>query len=113
MNDDNDIYAIESKILKAISDENRLKIIDLLSNGEMCACDILKYFNFSQPTLSHHMKVLLDCKIINCKKEGTSNKYTLDIKNLNNLILFLMKTITDTESYGDTKIFSSIIPPNA
>ena len=50
-------YEKNSKILKALSDPNRLKIIDILSCGERCACEILEHFDFTQPTLSHHMKV--------------------------------------------------------
>lgn len=51
-------YEEMSVILKALADPKRLKIIDLLSCGSLCACDILDHFEFTQPTLSHHMKVL-------------------------------------------------------
>ena len=54
-------YEENAKIIKALSDPSRLKIIDILSCGEKCACDILEHFDFTQPTLSHHMKVLMDC----------------------------------------------------
>ncbi|MDT2424077.1 metalloregulator ArsR/SmtB family transcription factor, partial [Enterococcus avium] len=47
-----------SVMLKALADPKRLKIIDLLSCGSLCACDVLDHFEFTQPTLSHHMKVL-------------------------------------------------------
>ncbi|MCR4944822.1 MAG: metalloregulator ArsR/SmtB family transcription factor, partial [Clostridium sp.] len=46
-----------AKIFKALSDVNRLKIIDILSSEELCACQILPEFDFTQPTLSHHMKI--------------------------------------------------------
>ncbi len=46
-----------SKIMKAIAEPNRLQILDMISTGEKCACDILDNFDFTQPTLSHHMKV--------------------------------------------------------
>ena len=42
-------------ILKALADPKRLKIIDLLTGGSLCACEILKHFDFTQPTLSHHI----------------------------------------------------------
>ncbi|MDK6479772.1 ArsR/SmtB family transcription factor, partial [Enterococcus faecalis] len=45
-----------SKIMKAIAEPNRLQILDMISTGENCACDILDNFDFTQPTLSHHMK---------------------------------------------------------
>ena len=50
----------------------------MLSSGEKCACIILESFNFTQPTLSHHMKVLMDSGIVKCRKEGTWIHYSLD-----------------------------------
>lgn len=58
-------------LFKALSDETRLKIIEMLSCGEMCACDILEYFQITQPTLSYHMKILTDCGIVTSRKEGS------------------------------------------
>lgn len=90
-------YEENSKILKALCDPNRLKIIDILSCGERCACDILEHFTFTQPTLSHHMKVLIDCGIVDYRKEGTWNYYSLNKDNCNKLTLFFMNLITNTE----------------
>ncbi|MBY0756667.1 metalloregulator ArsR/SmtB family transcription factor [Clostridium sardiniense] len=90
-------YEVNAKIFKALSDPNRIKIIDILSCGEKCACDILENFNFTQPTLSHHMKVLIECDLVVARKEGTWNYYTLNSVNANRLALFLMHIITDTE----------------
>ncbi|MCH4171143.1 MAG: metalloregulator ArsR/SmtB family transcription factor [Lactobacillus sp.] len=64
-------------MLKAMADPNRLKIIDLLSCGTLCACDILTHFEFSQPTLSHHMKVLQQAGIVTAQKVGKWQHYTL------------------------------------
>lgn len=89
-------YEENSKVIKALSDPNRLQIIDILSCGEKCACDILEQFHFTQPTLSHHMKVLMECGIVNCRKEGLWSYYSLNSTNCNKLILFLMNLITDT-----------------
>jgi ArsR family transcriptional regulator len=90
-------YNENAKIIKALSDPNRLKIIDILSCGEKCACDILEHFDLTQPTLSHHMKVLIDCGLINSRKEGQWNYYSLNNKNCNKLMLFIMNLITDTD----------------
>lgn len=58
-------YEEMSNIFKALSDSNRIKIVDLLyKNGETCACNLLDEFNISQPTLSHHLKVLSDTGIL-------------------------------------------------
>ena len=48
-------------ICKALSDTKRLEIVQILSDGEKCGCKILDKFNITQPTLSHHMKILVDC----------------------------------------------------
>jgi ArsR family transcriptional regulator, arsenate/arsenite/antimonite-responsive transcriptional repressor len=90
-------YEENSKIIKAMSDSNRLKIIDILSCGEKCACDILELFDFTQPTLSHHMKVLMDCGLVDCRKEGLWSYYSLNSANCNKLIIFLMNLVTDTK----------------
>ena len=90
-------YDAQSKMMKALSDPNRLKIIDILSCGEKCACDLLEYFKFTQPTLSHHMKVLIDCGLVVSRREGQWNHYSLNNNNCNKLMLFLMELITDTE----------------
>lgn len=90
-------YEENSKVIKALSDPNRLQIIDILSCGEKCACDILEHFGFTQPTLSHHMKVLMECGVVNCRKDGLWSYYSLNTANCNKLILFLMNLVTDTD----------------
>ena len=90
-------YEENAKIFKALCDSSRLKIIDILSCGEMCACDIQEYFDFTQPTLSHHMKVLIDCGLVEARKEGTWNYYYLNNNNCNKVILSLMNLVTETE----------------
>lgn len=91
----NSKYEDNSKILKALADSNRLRILDMLSNGEKCACELLENFDFTQPTLSHHMKVLIECGIVNCRKDGIWNLYSLNLNNANKLLLFLMQIITE------------------
>ncbi|WP_346887899.1 metalloregulator ArsR/SmtB family transcription factor [Clostridium sp. UBA1056] len=90
-------YDENAKIIKALSDANRLKIIDILSCGERCACDILDHFDFTQPTLSHHMKVLIECELVESRKEGLWNYYSINNSKCNKLILFLMNLMTDTD----------------
>lgn len=90
-------YENNAKILKALSDPNRLKIIDLLSSGEKCACEILESFKFTQPTLSHHMKVLIECGLIETRKNGIWNEYKLNMNNCNKLVLFFMSLITEDD----------------
>ncbi|MTV23619.1 ArsR/SmtB family transcription factor [Staphylococcus delphini] len=71
-------YQEISAILKVLSDPSRLEILDLLSCGELCACDLLKHFQFSQPTLSHHMKSLVGNKLVIARKDGNKHMYRLN-----------------------------------
>ena len=65
-------------IFKAFCDENRVKILKMLRSGEKCACVILEDMNITQPTLSHHMKILCDSGIVKGRKEGKWIHYSID-----------------------------------
>ncbi len=67
-----------SQICKALGDENRLKIITLLTNGEKCGCELLEEFKITQPTLSHHMKILSDCQLVKSRKDGKMTFYEIN-----------------------------------
>lgn len=69
-------------IFKAFCDENRIKILQLLLDGEKCACKLLEEMNITQPTLSHHMKTLLDSGIVNGRKEGKWMHYSISKEGL-------------------------------
>ena len=64
-------------IFKAFCDENRVRILQLLQNGEKCACRLLEEMNITQPTLSHHMKILCDSGIVKGRKEGKWIHYSI------------------------------------
>ena len=83
--------------LKALADENRLKIVDLLSGGTLCACDILDHFDFTQPTLSHHMQVLQNAGIVTAEKSGKWQYYTL-VPTINAQIQTATATLFDRQS---------------
>jgi ArsR family transcriptional regulator len=82
-------YAEYVPVFKAVSDETRLKIIDMLSCGEMCACDILEEFSISQSTLSYHMKILVDSGLVNGVRDGAWMRYTLNQDKTDAVISFL------------------------
>ena len=65
-------------ICKALGDNNRLQIIQMLSDGEKCGCKLLEAFNITQPTLSHHMKILCECGLVNDRKEGKWHHYSIN-----------------------------------
>ena len=65
-------------ICKAMSDANRLRIIEMLTQGEKCGCNLLEELQVTQPTLSHHMKVLSDCGLVDSYKEGKWHHYYIN-----------------------------------
>ena len=71
-------YAKVAKIFKALSDPKRVKIVDLLSCGEMCGCVLLKCFEVTQPTLAHDMKVLSEAGIVTSRRDGKKTMYSLN-----------------------------------
>ncbi len=75
--------------LKALSEENRLKILCILQKGELCVCDIWQYLDLPQNLVSHHLKVLKDFGLVESKKEGTKVIYSLISKNTKKYILLL------------------------
>lgn len=70
-------YADFALLFKALSDETRLKIIGMLSGGELCACDLLGHLSITQPTLSYHMKILSESGLVNAERRGAWMHYTL------------------------------------
>jgi len=69
-------------ICKALGDANRMQIIQYLAEGELCACRILEQFSITQPTLSHHMKILTECGLVDVRKEGKWMHYSLSCTTL-------------------------------
>lgn len=64
-------------IFKAFCDENRIRILRLLLTGEKCACKLLEEINVTQPTLSHHMKILCESGVVVGRKEGKWTHYSI------------------------------------
>ena len=80
-------------VFKALSDENRIRILKLLRGGEKCACKLLEELNISQPTLSHHMKILCDSGLVTGRREGKWMHYSIccdGVKHLRGLMKELL-----------------------
>jgi len=90
----NEKYRDYAQFFKALSDPNRLMIMDMLSCGELCACEILEKFKITQPTLSHHMNILCDCKLVNGRKEGKWTYYSQNNDNVRDFRAFLEEITT-------------------
>ena len=90
-------YSEYVPVIKAISDETRLKIIDMLSCGGMCACDILELVKISQSTLSYHMKILTECGLVKGVKDGSWMRYSINNNKSDLLLSFLSELTTEKE----------------
>jgi len=64
-------------MMKALADETRVRIIHILSCGELCACEIQSYFSITQPTLSHHLSLLADEGLVVVRREGKWSYFSL------------------------------------
>lgn len=76
-------------ICKALSDSNRLQIVQLLTEGEQCTCHLLEHFQITQPTLTHHMRVLSECDLLKNRKNGKWNFYSLNCETLTSFREFI------------------------
>ena len=81
-------------LFKALSDVNRLQIVEMLTDGELCACKILEKFAITQPTLSHHMKALCDCGLVNGRKQGKWTYYSISKEGSKKAMELLKKLTT-------------------
>lgn len=76
--------------LKALSDVTRLKIFNQAKKQEICACDLIKDYQLTQPTLSFHMKTLVQCGLLYPRKDGKWVKYRI-----NHFALMKLKQLTE------------------
>jgi ArsR family transcriptional regulator len=66
------------RVFRAFTDENRVRVLELLCAGEQCACVLLDDLKISQPTLSHHMKILCRAGVVKARRVGRWNYYSID-----------------------------------
>lgn len=86
-----------AQVFKALGDETRLKIIEILSCGELCACDILESFDITQPTLSYHMKILTESGLVKSRKEGSWIRYSNNMELISEIKMFWDMITTEQE----------------
>ena len=89
-----------ARIFKAFCDENRLTILEMLQSGEKCACVLLDKLAITQPTLSHHMKILVDSGIVTARKKGKWTYYSISMIGCKKAAVLLneLTTILKTKS---------------
>ncbi|MEU8570010.1 metalloregulator ArsR/SmtB family transcription factor [Streptomyces pathocidini] len=92
---DEDQAADLAKIFKALGDPVRLRLLSLIASragGEVCVCDLTPAFELSQPTISHHLKLLRQAGLIDCERRGTWVYYWVLADTLDQLSTFLTTT---------------------
>lgn len=67
-----------ARLFKALSDENRLRMIELVAEKEYCATDLHKMLDMGQSVFSHHMKKLTDADIVDYRKSGKWVYYSIN-----------------------------------
>lgn len=72
-------YKTTARVFKAFCDENRLQILGLLRDNELCAFQLQEALEIGQSTLSHHMKVLCESGIVIARREGKWTYYRIDV----------------------------------
>lgn len=82
-------YEMTVKVFKAFCDTNRLQILEMLKNGELCLCKIQENLPIQQSTLSHHIKILIESNLITARKEGKWTYYNLCDHGINTAKLLL------------------------
>lgn len=80
-----------AKMFKALGDPVRLRLLSLITSadGEVCVCDLNTAFDLSQPTISHHLKVLREAGLVDCQRRGTWVYYWPRPENLKQLSTLL------------------------
>ena len=79
-------YVLMAEMFKALGDENRLKLLEELKDGEKNAGELLEKLSVTQPTLSHHMKILCDSGIVDSRKDGKWTYYRISEEGLGELL---------------------------
>jgi DNA-binding transcriptional ArsR family regulator len=67
---------------KALADDTRQRILVMLADNEMCVGDIVAAFDMSQPTISHHLSILKQFKLVTSRKEGKQVYYAVNHDNV-------------------------------
>ncbi len=75
-----------SEVFKVLSDETRTAIIYLLSQQELCVCDLASILGMSSPAIAHHLRLLRAFRLVKYRRSGKMAYYSLDDSHILNLI---------------------------
>ena len=97
------VYEERAKVFKALSDERRQRILELLHTGEKCACVLIDEMGMPQSSLSYHMKILCDSGIVTSREEGKWTHYQISKEGSEKAIELLKKITAVSESSTECK----------
>ncbi|NMB66495.1 winged helix-turn-helix transcriptional regulator [Candidatus Woesearchaeota archaeon] len=98
----------ELLILKALADETRLKIVELLIEGEKCVCEIFPYIKRTQSTISLQLEVLKKAGILDSKKQGRKVYYFISNNKIYSILELLgIKTDKKNKNNGNNKDYKN------
>lgn len=96
-------HKTNAKVFKALCDEKRLAILELLRSGEKCACVLIERMDMGQSALSYHMKILCESGIVDSRPEGKWTHYRLsEVGSKHAATLLLQLTTPNTVNKPDT-----------
>lgn len=82
----------EAALFKALGDERRLRMLEAIAaNPGICACHLLKKFEMSQSTLSHHVKLLSEARLVAGDRQGKWTHYSIDETGFEKALSYLSK----------------------
>ncbi len=94
------IYEERAKVFKALCDERRQRILELLHGGEKCACVLIEEMGMPQSSLSYHMKILCESGIVTGREDGKWTHYQISSYGSEKAIELLKEitAVADTDS---------------
>ena len=106
------------KILKSLSDETRLRIVNMLMQRECCVCEIIQVLEISQPRASHHLSTLYNAGLLKMRRAGLFALYDIDRENLSGYEMDLLRAVlkgikadkTAQSDLGKLKTVRKILP---
>ncbi|MEM2889198.1 MAG: metalloregulator ArsR/SmtB family transcription factor [Candidatus Bathyarchaeia archaeon] len=67
----------KAKIFYALSDPDRIRILEILRDGEKCVCEIILQLGLIQPIVSRHLKIMKECGLVTCRKDKNRRLYSV------------------------------------
>ncbi len=80
-----------NKLFKALNDQTRRDILELLKKDDMTAGDIAEHFNISKPSISHHLDILKQAELVEADKQGQFIYYSLNTTVVDEILKWVMQ----------------------